>query len=146
MRGEAITRKTIRPTEPELERKLNACRAALRRAGRIVVAFSGGVDSSFLLALAVETLGTENVLAAMAVSTIFPQRERCSGRRIARKIGVELVEIETPQLADPSFAANPADRCFYCKLILLGELKAVAARRGFSTVATGANASAIGQP
>ena len=123
----------------ELDGKIARCRAILREMERVVVAFSGGVDSSLLLALATDTLGADNVLAGMGVSTIFPQREVKAGRDVARHLHVEMAELETPQLADAAFAANPGDRCYYCKTTLLCHLKDLAESRGFAAVVTGAN-------
>ena len=127
-----------------LREKVSTCQDILRRCGRVVVAFSGGVDSTFLLALAVETLGADNVLAAMGVSPSLARRECRSGRDLAGRIGAELVEVDTGELADPNYAANPADRCFHCKAELLRQLKALADQRGFDAVLTGANADDVG--
>lgn len=126
--------------DQKLRAKLDRCRAELQDLGSMVVAFSGGTDSSLLLALAAEAVGTDRVLAARAVSTIFPQRERKAARELARQLGVEFVEFETPQLSDPSFTANPSDRCYYCKTRLLSHLKQLADDRELAVVVTGSHA------
>ena len=132
------------PTAPsidaDLQRKLDDCRRRLRQLGSVVVAFSAGVDSTFLLALAVETLGTPNVLAAIGVSPSLADRECRSGRALARKLGAELVEVPTGELDDPSYASNPAERCFYCKSDLFARLRALAEQRKLAAVVSGANA------
>ena len=127
-----------------LQDKLSACGEILRTCGSVVVAFSAGVDSTFLLWLAARTLGADNVLAAMGVSPSLAARERQAGKDLAAEIGVELVEIETCELSDPNYAANPANRCFYCKSDLFVRLKQLAADRGMAAVASGANADDTG--
>ncbi|MDP7287958.1 MAG: ATP-dependent sacrificial sulfur transferase LarE [Phycisphaerae bacterium] len=125
--------------EPELQSKLAACMEHLRTLGRVVVAYSGGVDSTLLLALAVRALGSDNVLAAVGISPSLPQRELEEGRKLAEQIGAKLIEIQTAELDDPNYAANPERRCFYCKSELFTLLKKAALENGFDTVACGAN-------
>jgi uncharacterized protein len=129
---------------PAVQRKLEACREILRSLDRVVVAFSAGVDSTFLLALAAETLGPRRVLAAMGISPSLPHRDRTEGHRLAGKIGVECVEVETDEMSDPAYQANPSDRCFYCKHKLFTRLKGLADERGFRAVCCGANADDAG--
>jgi len=126
------------------EPKLEACRAILRDLGRVVLAFSAGADSSFLLALAAETLGRVNVVAAVGVSASLARREREAAARIARSQDVELVEIYTCELDDPDYAANASDRCYHCKQELFTQLKVLADERGFAAVVAGANADDTG--
>jgi pyridinium-3,5-biscarboxylic acid mononucleotide sulfurtransferase len=125
--------------EPQLQAKLAACREHLRTLERIVVAYSGGVDSTLLLALAVRTLGSDNVLAAVGISPSLPDRELRDGRTLAAQIGAQIVEIQTAELDDPNYAANPERRCFYCKSELFTLLRQAADQRGFDVVASGAN-------
>jgi uncharacterized protein len=124
--------------------RLDTCRAILRTFRSVVVAFSAGVDSTFLLALSVRTLGPESVLAAIGISPSLASREREAGRRIAGEIGAELVEVETSELRDAAYAANPARRCYYCKRSLFTALGALAGERGFEAVLCGANADDTG--
>jgi len=128
----------------KLQDKADKCRAILRSLESVVVAFSAGVDSTFLLALAVEALGARNAIAAMGISPSLASRERRAGRNLAHQIGAELVEIKTGELADPNYSANPPDRCFYCKSDLFSRLTKLADERGFRAVASGANADDVG--
>lgn len=128
----------------ELADKLAACLDAISRMRRVVVAFSAGVDSTLLLALAVEALGSDNVIAAVGVSASLPAKERQAAGEIASQLGAELVEVTTDELDDPRYAANPAERCYFCKQNLFGQLGELAKSRGFETVLSGANADDTG--
>lgn len=119
-------------------------RDILAAAGKVVVAFSGGVDSTFLLSVACQTAGKENVLAVTATGPVYTQREVSSARAFARELGVAHVMISTWDLARDGPYVNAPDRCFRCKSELFGELVKLARKRGFDTVVDGSNASDLG--
>jgi uncharacterized protein len=122
-----------------LTEKHESLQGILRDLRRVVVAYSGGVDSTFLLKTAVDTLGMDNVLACMSVGPSEPSHLLEKAARIARDIGVEMITIEAGELEDPNFTANNADRCFHCKSHLCRVLVDIARQRGFEHVAFGVN-------
>jgi len=111
----------------------------LRGYGKVLIAYSGGVDSTFLLKAAVDTLGAENVLACMSVGVIEPRGVAERAERIAKELGVRLLSIDADLLKDPKFVVNKADRCFHCKSLLCGEFLKVAKTNGFEHVLFGTN-------
>ncbi len=129
---------------PELKIKLAKCRDSLRSIGKSVIAFSGGVDSTFLLALAVETLGDDNVIAGIGISPSLAQRERSAAKALAETIGVRLIEVQTCELEDPDYASNPPERCFYCKQDLFTRLGELVKTHGCNALLCGANADDTG--
>ena len=122
-----------------LNKKLAELRNSLRRHGGLAVAFSGGLDSAFLLKVAREELGGQ-VLALVARGVVFPESELQEALDLANRIGVRIRVVEVDILGIPNFADNPPDRCYHCKRALFGRLLEVAREEGLPVVADGANA------
>jgi uncharacterized protein len=123
-----------------LDDQLSDLDRRLHRLGSVVVAFSGGADSAFLLAAAVRALGPEHVAAATAVSPSLPATELDEAAAFATGLGVRHLTPATDEMSRPGYAANGPDRCFHCKAELLDVLVPTAAELGFAAVATGTNA------
>lgn len=121
-----------------MKTKLEALISRLEDLDSLVVAFSGGVDSSFLLAVARQALG-ERVLAVTAVSVIHPQREKEEAVRFASERGIEHLLLQGREMEIPEFLSNNSDRCYHCKKSILSRVNAVARERGIPHVADGSN-------
>jgi uncharacterized protein len=124
-------------------RRIEELEELIRPLGSAVVAFSGGVDSSLVAALAARALG-DGALAVTAVSPALATGELSSARDVARAIGIPHETITTAELERDAYRANGRDRCYHCKSELYERLSAVAGARGFHAVLSGANADDIG--
>ena len=112
----------------------------LTRRRRVAIGFSGGVDSSYLAAVMLEALGRDHSLAIIGRSASLAGREEDHAVVVARAIGIPIVEVDTGELSDPRYAANPSNRCYFCKSILWDTLWPLARARGFNTLVDGTNA------
>jgi len=110
----------------------------------VVVAFSGGVDSTLLLALCVDVLGTDNVLAVTVESAIHPAAERGVASQLAAQIGARHRVIDSDILHDPEFNVNSPQRCYVCKRSIMRQLRAIADAEGFKHIVHGANVDDLG--
>ncbi|MEE8281975.1 MAG: ATP-dependent sacrificial sulfur transferase LarE [candidate division NC10 bacterium] len=123
---------------PALDVKIAKLQDLLREMGRVVVCFSGGVDSSFLLAESVRTLG-EGAAALTAVSPSLAPDEKMAAQRLAEQLGARHLLVETHELDDPRYAGNPVNRCYFCKTELYGTAIEQARRLGIPHVLDGFN-------
>ncbi len=128
---------------PELEAKYRRLREILTEMGAVVVGYSGGVDSTLVLKVAHDTLGTKT-LAVIGDSEAFPQGEVEAALKVAREMGVEVVLRATHELKNERFRVNNPDRCYHCKTELFSVLAEVAQERGIRWIADGSHADDAG--
>lgn len=112
----------------------------LAECGSICIGYSGGVDSVFLAVTALDVLGPDNVLAVTGRSASYPDVQWETARTVAREFGIPHIEIDTDELQDANYLANPTNRCYFCKSELWTKLAPVATERGMSVLADGSNA------
>lgn len=129
---------------------LESPRAALAREGELVswlqahgsllLGFSGGVDSAYLACVAAEAVGPERFLAVIGRSASYPAEQWRMARDVASRAGIAVLEVDTHEMDDPRYVANPINRCYFCKSELWSVLERVRAERGITTIIDGTNA------
>lgn len=124
--------------------KERALVAWMRDHGPVAIGFSGGVDSAYLAAVAVEALGPDGTVALIGRSDSLAGSEEDNAQTVAETLGIPVLQVETAELADPRYAANPTNRCYFCKSVLWDTLVPLARERGFATVVDGTNADDLG--
>jgi uncharacterized protein len=122
-----------------LAEKLARMQERVHGLGSVAVAFSAGVDSTFVLKVALDVLGPGRVLAVTARSPSVPAAEIAEARRLAELLGVEHLIIATDEFANPSYTANPPNRCYFCKTTLYAHMHEVVRARGLLAIVNGTN-------
>lgn len=126
------------------QEKRDRLAAILRECESVAIGYSGGVDSVFLARVAVSVLGAPRVLAVTGKSDSVASWMEDTAREVARDFGIPWLEVETREMDDPRYAANPNNRCYFCKSELWGRLASVAREHGLRTVLDGSNADDVG--
>jgi len=131
------------PTHDDLE--LEASLATwFREHGSVLVGFSGGVDSAYLACVAIDALGSDRVLAVIGRSASYPAEQWERARSVAEQFDIPVLEVSTDEVSDPRYAANPSNRCYFCKTELWDTLAPIARERGLAVVVDGTNADDLG--
>ncbi len=133
------SRESTAPEGPAVERERALVEWLVAR-GSVLIGYSGGVDSAYLAAVALDALGPDRTIGVIGRSPSYPEAQWVTAREIAATIGLPVREIATQEMNDPRYAANPSNRCYFCKTELWSLLAPLARELGFSTVADGTNA------
>jgi uncharacterized protein len=130
-------------TATTLDEKLARMEEILRELGTVLVAYSGGIDSTLLLKVAHDTLG-ERAVGVISASESIPSDEVRDALDVAAALGIPVRQTYTTELSDPNYAANPDNRCYFCKTALFDELEVIAEREGIAHIVYGANMDDLG--
>jgi uncharacterized protein len=123
--------------DKSIQAKYERLKVLFQSMGRVVVAYSGGVDSTLLLKVAKDTLGDENVLAVTALSPLYPERELAEAKKVIQVIGGRHLLIESNELEIDGFSKNPINRCYYCKRKLFEEFLNLAMKESIPFIVEG---------
>lgn len=135
----ALTPGTLSPDTVAIDKEARLA-DWFRSRGSALIGFSGGVDSAYLACVALDTLGADHVLAVIGRSASYPEAQWTRAREVATRFGVPVLEVDTDELNDPRYAANPTDRCYFCKSELWSRFEPIAEARRLAVVVDGTNA------
>ena len=122
-----------------IDEKYNSLKKILHSLGNVIIAYSGGVDSTFLLKAAVDTLGPDNVLPCIGISGSLAQSQYQIAMETAKDIGITVQQVNLDELRDKKYSANKADRCFHCKSHLFSVLSELASEKNIPHILCGSN-------
>lgn len=131
------------PATPPADEKERALVAWLQERGSALLGYSGGVDSAYLASVATQALGPDRILAVIGRSASYPDEQWRTAWDVAAQIGLRVEEVDTAEMADPRYVANPSNRCYFCKTELWGKLAPLARARGLAVVIDGTNADDV---
>ena len=131
----------LRKQEKDLSYKLDKLKNILKKYKKILIAYSGGVDSTFLLKVAIDTLGKKNVIISTAISQTYPKYDLSSAKKIIKQFGIKHLFLKTDEMSNKNFVSNTPDRCYWCKNELFGRLAARAKKDKIKIICDGTNYS-----
>lgn len=127
--------------EKDLNHKLEKLKNILKKYEKVLIAYSGGVDSTFLLKVAVDTLGKKNVITTVAISQTYPKNDLSCAKKIIKQFGVRHLFLKTGEMSNKNFVRNTPDRCYWCKDELFGRLAELAKKEKIKIICDGTNYS-----
>jgi len=131
---------SVRASSPNAQQREQELIEWLDSHDSLLLGFSGGVDSAYLACVSVEAVGRARFLAVIGRSASYPAEQWQTARDVAARAGIEVLEVDTHEMQDPRYVANPVNRCYFCKSELWSVLERVRAERGIATIIDGTNA------